>query len=183
MATTIKDFIGSVKRGTMGVQMVTITEPKMNKRNNPFYGRVKKVTYLSNVMLGYDYENTVNSRREKEGKECDFTADGMSGREWDMYPYILQSTKNQEQKYLRTTMVSNTTSKVIYIIDGNKTASDDEVSIIKSFMPKSNSAQKQGLDYEVVVRDFKVENIVFLKQGTNEYNRINLPINLIKKVF
>ena len=41
---TIKDFVNNINKGTFGIQMVSVTEPKMNKRNNPYYGRVQKIT-------------------------------------------------------------------------------------------------------------------------------------------
>ena len=179
---TIKDFVNNINKGTFGIQMVSVTEPKMNKRNNPYYGRVQKITYMLNVMLGYNYENVVNNQLAREGKVANFVADAPKGREWDMFPYILKSTSDSEQMYLRTTMGKVTKVKSIYIIDG-KIASDNEVIAIKSFMPKSNGNTNQGTDVEIVVRDFKLENIVLLKQGNKEYNKGGISVDVLKKLF
>ena len=180
--TTIKDFVNNIKRGTFGMQLIAVTEPKMNKRNNPYYGKVKKVTYLSNIMLGYDYENVVNNQLKREGKEADFVAEAPKGKAWDMYPYILKSTSNEEQLYLRTTIGKATKAQTIYIIDG-KMATDNDVAVIKTFMPTSKPNTNQGTDTEVIVRDFKLENIVLLKQGNKEYNKSDFPIDILKKLF
>ena len=52
---SVSEFTQNVSRGTFGISLITLTEPKMNKRGNPFYGRVHKATYMTNVALGYDY--------------------------------------------------------------------------------------------------------------------------------
>ena len=179
---TIKDFVSNINKGTFGIQMVSVTEPKMNKRNNPYYGRVQKVTYMLNVMLGYNYENVVNNQLAREGKVTNFVADTPSGREWDMFPFILKSTSNNEQMYLRTTMGKATRVKSIYIIDG-KIANDDDVVAIQSFMPKSNGNTNQGTDVEIIVKDFKLQNIIFLKQGEKEYNKGGISVDVLKKLF
>lgn len=178
---TIKDFVSNINKGTFGIQMVSVTEPKMNKRNNPYYGRVQKITYMLNVMLGYNYENVVNNQLEREGKTANFVAEAPKGREWDMFPYILKSTSNNEQMYLRTTMGKATKTKSIYVIDG-KIASDDDVIAIKRFIPQSSNTN-QGTDVEIVVRDFKLENIVLLKQGNKEYNKGGISVDVLKKLF
>ena len=180
--TTIKDFVQSIKRGTFGIQLIAVTEPKMNKRNNPLYGAVKKVTYLSNVMLGYDYENVVNNQLKREGKDTDFQAEAPKGKTWDMYPYILKSTSDNEQMYLRTTMGKATKTNVVYLVN-DKIATKEDMAIINEFLVKAKKNTNQGTSTEVVVRDFKVENIILLKQGDKEYNRSDMNVNDLRLLF
>ncbi len=52
-------------RGTTFVSLTSRTEPKMNKRNNPLFGNVEKVS-TTNCIIGYNYENMVNNARKRE---------------------------------------------------------------------------------------------------------------------
>lgn len=174
---SVSEFTQNVSRGTFGISLITLTEPKMNKRGNPFYGRVHKATYMTNVALGYDYENTANQRLERKGLEADFKAAKPNGKSWCEYPYILQADKDASVKYLRCTMRSNTKAKSIFILDGQLVTDASVEAEIKSFIPKPSISQKQaesGLEEkeQVVVRDYKLEGIIYLGQGEKSFNRV-----------
>ena len=169
---TMLEFVESVKKGTMGVNILVCTEPKMNKRNNPFYGRVRKVSIRTNIRFGIDYESSVNGRLESENKVADFSAEKPNGKHWVNYPYLLGSDKDDNQKYLRVYPCENTKNHTYYIIDGERFATDEEVEIIKSFLPKSNNTAWQGgLDKKLNCQDYKVENVLAIKQGAKEWSR------------
>ena len=52
----IREFVKGINKGTFGITLVAMTEPSgMRKTNNPYVGRVKKISYTTNVALGYDY--------------------------------------------------------------------------------------------------------------------------------
>ena len=180
MATTIAtqiatliDFVGTINKGTFGTTLIAVTEPKMNKRGNALYGRVHKATCMVNVALGYSYENTVNNRLAREGKENDFESQKPFGKSWvvGLENILLVSDKNAEQYYLRTTMLPNTNSKSVYLVDGRR-ATEEEVEIIKTFLVKSSKPSNQGLseEHSVIVRDYKLEGVLALTQGAKEYN-------------
>ena len=187
---SVIDFCENISKGTFGISMIAVTEPKMNKKNNPYFGRVHKATYMSNVALGYDYENVVNARLKKNGLESDFVAEKPKGMNWDKYPFILQSDKDSEIKYLRCTMRPNTTSKVKYILDGKVVKDANVLEDIISWVNKNNYSPKQtecGLDEEqqVVVRNFKLEGIIALSQGEKVFNRIGglIDVEDLRKCF
>ena len=113
--STISEFVNNVARGTFGITLIAVTEPKMNKKGNPFFGRVQKATYMSNVALGYDYENVVNARLERKGETADYVAEKPKGKNWDIFPFILKSDKDESIKYLRCTMRPNTATKTLLI--------------------------------------------------------------------
>ena len=165
------NFLGSINKGTFGTTLIVVTEPKMNKRNNPYFGRVHKATCLTNVAIGYSYENTVNNRLAREGADAEFQSQKPNGRSWveGMENILLVSDKDAEQMYLRTTMLRNTNSKSVYLIDGRK-ATEEEVEIIKTFLVKSSKPSNQGLSESVIVRDYKLEGVLALTQGAKEYN-------------
>lgn len=186
---SVSEFVQNVSRGTFGITLIAVTEPKMNKRGNPFYGRVKKATYMSNVALGYDYENVVNARLERKGEEGTFQAEKPKGKSWDAYPFILQSDKDESIKYLRCTMRPNTATKTIYILDGEIVKDAETILAIKDWLPKSAPSVKQtesGLSEEeqVIVRDYKLDGILCLTQGEKVFNRIGLIDAIsLRKVF
>lgn len=178
MVQSIVDFLNGLKKGVFGITLVAQTEPKMNKRGNQYFGRVTKVTRLTNVAIGYSYENTINNRLERAGIEgIDFQTEAPKGRHWvEGYENILlQSNKNSEQYYLRTTMRANTKAVVEYLVD-NRPATEQEINEFKVFFPKQSSSLKQaeaGLEdsEQVVVRDYKLESIQSLTLGNMNYLR------------
>ena len=170
----IINFVNTLTKGTFGIEMLSITEPKMRKTNNPFYGRVKKATFMRNVAIGYNYENVVNNRLERQGNERSFVCEKPNGKTWLINGLILCADKDETKKYLRTTMRPNMTTHVVYLLDERVVTNKDIEAEIKSFMPKSAPSKKQsecGLSDEnqVVVRDFTVENVLALVQGEKRY--------------
>lgn len=173
----VSEFTKNVSRGTFGINMVTITVPKMNKRNNPYFDRVHKATYMQNVALGYDYESVVNKHLEKGGNEATFQAEKPKGKSWCEYPYILVSDKDADTKYLRCTMRKNTKAKSVFILDGKIVTDEKIITEIKSFIPTPSTSKKQeesGLSDEeqVVVRDYKLDSVISIWQGEKVFNRV-----------
>ena len=158
----IIDFVLSLKKGLFGNKVVTITEPRMNKRNNPFIlngDSVQKITYYTNVGLGISYENATNNKLTKMGEDANFEAEKPKGMTWEHYPFILRSDKNPNQKYLRLQYYANTKVKSLYMVNG-KLATPQQVETIKAFLPKSNNS-----DTLIKVVSVKIENVAKIKQS------------------
>ena len=156
------NFILSLKKGLFGNKVVTLTEPKMLKRNNPFIANgdsVQKITYYNNIGLGLSYENSTNNKLERMGEERNFEAEKPKGMVWDSYPFILRSEKNPQQKYLRMQFYANTSCKSLYLVNG-RIATPKQIETIKEFLPKSNSS-----DSLIKVVSVKLENVVKIKQA------------------
>ena len=187
--SSISDFVNNIARGTFGITLIAVTEPKMNKKGNPYFGRVQKATYMSNVALGYDYENVVNARLERKGETADYVAEKPKGKSWDIFPFILQSDKDATIKYLRCTMRPNTASKSLFLLDGQIVTDADTILAIKAWLPQPKACLKQtesGLtdEEQVVVRDYTLSNILCLTQGDKVFNRIGvLSPQTLRKVF
>jgi hypothetical protein len=165
----LREFVTSLTKGVFGIVIIAKTEPRMRKTNNPYFGRVQKVTRLANVAIGYNYENVVNNRLAQEGKtQLHFTAQKPNGKSWvkGYENLFLVADKDGKTEYLRTTMRKNTKPTTMYLVDG-KTATDEEVAEIKTFIQSSYKPTNQGLDEgdEVIVRDYKVENVVSIQLG------------------
>lgn len=134
--------------------IVAITEPKMNKKDNPFFGRVKKLQ-VSNVFINFSYEKSVNRARAKEDKETDFVA---HARTWGKRITNTPLVEHNGSYYLECRFMN--ASKPTYLVDNIEA----DIAILKSFLPSSYSnAATQGLEKEVIIRDFKVENIKEIK--------------------
>ena len=149
--------------------ITAVTEPKMNKFGkvegektaNPYLGRVsKKIT--SNVFIGFVYGNSVNNALAKEGKEKDFTP---AERKWGKKIEGTCLVEHKGSWYLECRFLRNT--KPEYFVDGVATQTKDAFS---AFLSKSNSnAAHQGLEKEVILRDYKIASIAEIKVAGEHY--------------
>lgn len=187
---SVSDFCKNVTRGTLGITMVTMTIPKLKKTNNPYFGRVMKITYMTNLALGYDYENTLNNRLKKKDIDVKYKSEKSNGRNWCLYPYILQADRDENIKYLRCVIRNDMTIKTAYLLDGN-IVGGDLLSDIKQYCYKSNNYCKKQAEYglskeeQVNTKDYLIDGVLLLKQGEKEYRKIdeNISIDMIKKIF
>lgn len=160
--------ISKMNKGVFGVEIVTETEPAMRKTNNPFVGRVKKVTTYSNAILGVDYQNCVNNRLERNGSEANYVSEAPKGKKW--YNSFFYVSLDGQTFYLKIGMYKNTTTKSAYYIDGNE-ATTEQVEQLKPFLQsKSHSVMKQadaGLNEEEQYRIVapKADNVISVKLG------------------
>lgn len=177
---TIQEFVDAIGKGTFGICIVTCTEPKMNKRGNKYYGRVRKITLTTNVALGYDYANYLYGKAKKQGTLGERTLSDIKnevskpfGKSWEQHPYILKSDKDDSQKYLRCYYNSNSKSKSVYLLDGVFVTDERLLEDIKSWIKSSTSrSEKFDID-DVNLRDFKVENVLCLTQGKKIFNKFS----------
>jgi len=159
-----KDELVKVLMAVKGPTPATITATtlvKMNKRNNPYHEKVYK-TQDSNVFINFNYANSVNKRLVKEGKEANFEA---KPRKWGVHvpgtPLIL----HKDNYYLEAGYLTKNTPKVTYTMDGEEV----EKAVFENYLPARKPSTTQGLEQEVVMRDFKIENIKKVKVGGKVY--------------
>lgn len=143
--------------------VTSLTVEKMNKRGNPYHDRVIKKT-ISNVFINYKYENAVNNRLEKEGKEADFVA---QPRVWGTRVEGTPLVEHKGEFYVSLGYLTKNTPKVDYTMDG----APIEKAVFEQYLPQKGESSTQGLDRPVVVRDVKVENVYELKVGGKVYQR------------
>lgn len=65
------DQIATFRPGA-GTIIVAMSTPAMRKTNNPFYGRVTKVTKMTGVQLGTDFQSAKENSAKRSG--CSFVA-------------------------------------------------------------------------------------------------------------
>lgn len=160
----IVNKVSSLRKGIFGVEILTETEPAMRKTNNPFMGRVTKVTHYIDAILGVDYQNTVNRRLAKNGLEANYKSETPKGKK-HFNDFFYQSLNDEDVFYLKIGIYKNTITSSTYFVDGHE-ATQSELEHLKTFLQtKSNNVQKQqdaGLaneqQYHIVAP--KVSNVV-----------------------
>ena len=131
--TTMKDLMQSVK-ASKGCQFVSVSyenEQKMNKRNNPYYGRVTK-RVVAQMQFGYSYENACNNRC---ADGVTFVADSLA---WGAWVEGLENKVivHKEEYYLRLYDIQGKTPKVEYYVDG-VIATTEQIAEFMVFVPQS----------------------------------------------
>jgi hypothetical protein len=149
-------------KGCSFINVMALTDADMYLKGNPFRGRVQKFT-ITPMQFGYDYENAVNNRLAREGKEANFTADKLPWGQW------LEGMRNKvithkDMLYMRTYCVRNARPRTYYLLDGHL-ASVEEYKEFAPFLKPSSTSDKQsahGLEeeFQVKPRDYKFSSLV-----------------------
>jgi hypothetical protein len=139
-----------------------ITEPKLNKRGNPLFGRVKKHAIVNGVIGAWNYQNSVNNRRMIE-------ADPQTQADADAVAFFESLPRCWGERLKDSALVEykggfyleircKTAVKVNYLVDG-RAATQAELDVIKAFTPQRKEGERQELNQPIILRDYKVENI------------------------
>lgn len=150
------DLLSKVK-GTTFVSIETTTVPKL-KSGNPF-SNLKKVSKVSGA-IGFNYQNSVNNALAKEDKESDFES---KPRKWGEKIAGTPLVKHKDKFYLEMKAQNGQSD---YFNDQGRVSKED----IKPWEYAKSS--RQGLENEVIIRDFSIDNISRVKINKEEYNII-----------
>lgn len=135
------------------------------REKNEYFGKITKQSYL-NGAVGFNYENSVNNQREREGQEADFEA---KQRAWGQ---LLEGGKFVEHKgafYLQLKVENVKDESVKYLNEGVIISKDK----LAEWLPKRNvGTGRQATEQEIVIRDIKLANIKTIKFGKKEYEVI-----------
>lgn len=172
----LKQFIESLANGCY-FALTTVTTPKLNKRNNPYFGRVTKQSVITGVRTGVSYERCVDASLGRNNIDDHITTEKPFGKSWVVVNKILVSDKDSNQFYLRTSWDKSTKvqSSTLYL-DGQEIRDADILAEIKSFMPKPSESKKQatlGLtgQEQIAIKDYKFESIQEIKCGDRVYKK------------
>ncbi len=120
----------------------------------------------------YNYGTMVNNKRAKEGVATTFNAEAPKGREFaNTGRSLLVSTSNPEQFYLRTYKFNESKDDAVMHYEDGTPLTDLEIKMLKDFTTPSAPATKQGIEDEIIVRDFKVEGIIGVTLNKKLYIR------------
>lgn len=167
---TAQAIFNAVKdhKGQMGIKVTYLVDAPMNKTANPYYGRVKKLTTISNARLGVSYVNCVNGKLERMGETPNYQA-GKSVT--DYVNDFIQESKDGTKQYLKIGINSRTTTDSVYYLDGVLlTDANPELPKVKQYIKKSTLPQRQvdaGIAPDDVYRHItpNVENILNIWLG------------------
>jgi hypothetical protein len=147
-------------KGATFATLNTRTDAKLKKTGNPFAMPVTKESRV-NVTLGFQYEAAVNRQRTREGTEADFEA---RPRQWgERVPGTFLVT-HKGRTYLET-KVERSVETPVYR-DANGVELDPEA--VKPFLP-SRGGNRQGVEREIVVRDFALDSILAIRMKKEDY--------------
>lgn len=145
------------------IRLDSVTVPTMRKTGNPYVGRVTKRSTILGIIGNWIYEDAVNRQRQREGKKANFVAESPS---WGTNEAGSPYRTNRDSLYLNV-KVERCLSTVL-CLDGVP-ATGDELAAIQTFIPAKTEAPKQALDKPIIYRSYKLESIVGLKIGGQEF--------------
>lgn len=156
----LKDLLMS-RKGANFVSFESETDARLRKTGNPF-GEVRKTSKV-NGMINWVYANAVNRQRSREGQPV-----GEDGevehfepkpRKWGTRIKGTPFVENNGKLYVEI-KVERTLSKPTYRdADGNVLTAEQ----VAPFLPKRKKNARQGVDKEVILRDYSMDNIRRIK--------------------
>lgn len=161
-----------ILRGIKGTTIATVTyetDPKMVKKHretkeiNPYNDLVVKRTKI-NVTLGFDYSNSVNNQKAREGQEKDFVA---KERTWGQRIKGTTLVSHKDAIYLEAKINGKPQENVFLNITTKKEI--DKALLIPYLPVISTSTGRQGVEKEIIMRDIKLESIKEIKIKGQHY--------------
>jgi hypothetical protein len=167
---TVNQFVNLVKDADNHTFAGIVTEKtektlkKSRATGEPVTDRVTSRTFY-NPVLGLTYQNTVNNRLSREGKEADFVAASLPYGEWYGTGHTI--IKHKDSFQLRLSIVAADTKKH-WFLNGKEVSRKEIADILPA--PKAYSADRQGLDNPVVVNNIKIETITRISFKGEEFS-------------
>lgn len=168
---TAQQFVNKIleRPGAIILTFTSTTEPKLKKTwTGP---KVYKQSTVNGI-VNYNYQDAVNRQRVREGLSADFVSEPRTwGERVSGTPFILHNG----QVYF-TVKIQSTKQPVYVDAEGNTILVDE---LRPHFYAKSNSS-RQGVEDEVVTRDYALGNITSLTLNGIHYilvHRDNVVIN------
>jgi hypothetical protein len=134
-----------------------------DKTLNPYLDQIKNLSRKYKIVTGFDYENSVNGRREKEGKETDFV---QKGNWFDVVSKgLVVNRKDLTKFYFRYQYQKDSTLEQEYIFEGNPI----EKQLFESYMKSKSNYENQGLDNPLMFQVVSVDNIKEITMNGTKY--------------
>lgn len=150
---------------TQIVSFVSVTDPAMRMRDNP-YRSARKVSIVNGV-VNWIYSRTVNRQREREQKTMDFKA---LERKWGTRikhtPLVSHFVGDEGETRLYLEVKVERRS-FLYFDPVTKKRIDE--ALIAPFLKDPEPNDRQDLEREIVLRDYRLTNIAELRIAGEEY--------------
>lgn len=151
----------SVEKPTF-TNIVMCTVPKMNKGNNPYFGRLVKKS-KGNFFIGGDYERMVIEGMIKEGLEDEFKSEKCTVGEH--LTKCIQYNEKLNRHYLQYYTYPSSNIKSTYEVDGVEVEKD----IIRPYLTSSSSTSRQPQEKKVNVKSLMLSSIKQISLGGKIY--------------
>jgi len=168
MKTVTKSQLGAIiqaQRGAVICTLDTLTDARLKKTGNPLASVGVLKASRVNGILNFEYEDAVNRQQGREGGPQDFT---VSARKWGTpLPGARWMIEHQGRLYVQL-KVERATQKPRYMrADNHRYIA---AATVKPFLPKKySSAEAQGVEREVVVRDYALDSVRVARIGGEVY--------------
>ena len=168
----LPSFLNDEIVGSTFASVVCLTNPRCKKGGNPWLDPdtnevnvIKKACH--NVILNFNYENSVNTRRKKEGKEGGFQAKAAFYKHFKradgtMKPVVEHKTNGTE--YLKCKLERSDST-----FWDSHTAEEIQKADLAPWLPKQGN-KNQGVDQEVLMITPKLDNIIQITVNNVTWN-------------
>lgn len=163
-SATLATLIGilSLNKGAQIVSLTTQTDAKLRKTGNPFAMPVTKRSIVNGI-VGWNYENAVNRQRDREGNDTSFEA---QPRKWGKRLPKLPFVTHNDEIYLELKVERTLAQPQYQDANGNPLTAE----AVAPFLPeKRSNAEHQGVEREIILRDYKMTSILEIKVGGESY--------------
>lgn len=159
--TELLNILLGVEKSTFG-NLVTKSMVRMNKKNNPYYGKVFKVSKC-NYLLGNDYGIRVQKNESKEGLTPDFVP--MENKVGNHISKCVLFNENTQSHYLMVERFDEIKPQVEYVFEGNQI----DKMLFNDFMVKVSETSRQEQERKVMVLSYKLDSIKELSLNGQHY--------------
>lgn len=150
----------NVEKSTF-INVVSSTNVRMNKTNNPYFDKVKKLT-KSNYLIGNEYETRVQTNEGKEGLEKSFESVESSVGVHVSKCVLFNEKLNTY--YLQYELFKESNPTTEFLFEGNQI----EKELFESYLVKKSTTSRQTQERKVFFQTFKVSSInEFTLDGTH----------------
>lgn len=154
--------------------LTTCTIPAMVKKDretkqpNPFIGRVLKRSKVNGIVGGWNYASAVNRQRLREANpqtvaEVEAVPDFEAlPRSWGTRVPNSGLVQHGNKYYVELKVERSL--ETTYLIDGQP-ATDKQLEELKKFLPKKSESTRQGVEKQIILRDYALESVVGVKMN------------------
>jgi len=162
------EFLLNVPTRASFVTFRSCTTPRMRKTGNPFWDsdnrkwNVSKISVVNGI-INFIYANSVENQREREGLDLDKFEP--QPRQWGNRILNTPLVKHKGSYYLEV-KVENVLETTY--VDSNENKVDREE--IEKFLYSSSQPSTQKTENEIVLRDYKIENLEQVRMYGDVFN-------------
>lgn len=160
---TLKSIFEVQPLEPQNIVIVSRTEPAMRKTNNPYFGKVFKVSTVSGLM-NWSYARQVNLQRQREGglivvdglPQIKTTENFVSHeRKWGTRLKNSPFVEHKGEFYLELMV-----QEAIRHEYRDETGEPFDVELIRPYLQRTSRSNRQGTDKEVILRDYRLDRVI-----------------------